>query len=112
MSTPRTAASSASSVRRAPISDPEMSSSTVVTGYRDNRRIRSMLAPCAAMRALTAATALASRGAPRTTTAALRRELALEAAVRGVDIAVSPAGLARRGQRLVVMDVDSTLIQD
>ena len=43
---------------------------------------------------------------------ALRRELALEAAVRGVDIAVSPAGLARRGQRLVVMDVDSTLIQD
>jgi len=44
--------------------------------------------------------------------AALRTELALEAAVRGVDIAVSPAGLARRGHRLVVMDVDSTLIQD
>ncbi len=44
--------------------------------------------------------------------AALRVELSLEAAVRGVDIAVSPAGLARRGQRLVVMDVDSTLIQD
>ncbi len=43
---------------------------------------------------------------------ALRVELSLEAAVRGVDIAVSPAGLARRGQRLVVMDVDSTLIQD
>jgi phosphoserine phosphatase len=43
---------------------------------------------------------------------ALRIELALEAAVRGVDIAVSPAGLARRGHRLVVMDVDSTLIQD
>jgi len=43
---------------------------------------------------------------------ALRVELALEAAVLGVDIAVSPAGLARRGQRLVVMDVDSTLIQD
>jgi phosphoserine phosphatase len=43
---------------------------------------------------------------------ALRKELALEAAVRGVDIAVSPAGLARRGRRLVVMDVDSTLIQD
>jgi len=42
----------------------------------------------------------------------LRVELALEAAVRGVDIAVSPAGLARRGHRLVVMDVDSTLIQD
>ena len=43
---------------------------------------------------------------------ALRRELAVEAAVRSVDIAVSPAGLARRGRRLVVMDVDSTLIQD
>jgi phosphoserine phosphatase len=44
--------------------------------------------------------------------AALRIELSLEAAVRGVDIAVSPTGLARRGHRLVVMDVDSTLIQD
>jgi len=44
--------------------------------------------------------------------AALRTELALEAALRGVDIAVSPAGLARRGHRLIVMDVDSTLIQD
>ena len=42
----------------------------------------------------------------------LRRELAAAAAVHGVDIAVSPAGLARRGRRLVVMDVDSTLIQD
>jgi phosphoserine phosphatase len=44
--------------------------------------------------------------------ATLRRELSLESAVRGVDIAVAPAGLARRGRRLVVMDVDSTLIQD
>ncbi len=42
----------------------------------------------------------------------LRTELALTAAARGVDIAVSPAGLARRGRRLVVMDVDSTLIRD
>ena len=41
----------------------------------------------------------------------LRRELALESSVHGVDIAVAPAGLARRGRRLVVMDVDSTLIQ-
>ena len=41
----------------------------------------------------------------------LRRELALEATVQGVDIAVAAAGLARRGRRLVVMDVDSTLIQ-
>jgi len=44
--------------------------------------------------------------------ATLRTELSMEAAVRGVDIAVAPAGLARRGRRLVVMDVDSTLIQD
>ena len=42
----------------------------------------------------------------------LRRELTLEAVAHGVDVAVSPAGLARRGRRLVVMDVDSTLIQD
>jgi len=42
----------------------------------------------------------------------LRRELAAEAVSHRVDIAVSPAGLARRGRRLVVMDVDSTLIQD
>jgi phosphoserine phosphatase len=42
----------------------------------------------------------------------LRRELAQEAVSHRVDIAVSPAGLARRGRRLVVMDVDSTLIQD
>lgn len=42
----------------------------------------------------------------------LRRDLALVAAAEGVDIASSPAGLARRGRRLVVMDVDSTLIQD
>ena len=42
----------------------------------------------------------------------LRRELAVTASRHGVDVAVSPAGLARRGRRLVVMDVDSTLIQD
>lgn len=42
----------------------------------------------------------------------LRRALALLAAQHGVDIAVSPGGLARRGRRLLVMDVDSTLIQD
>ena len=42
----------------------------------------------------------------------LRRELSLVAAHEQVDIAVSPPGLARRGRRLVVMDVDSTLIQD
>lgn len=42
----------------------------------------------------------------------LRSELAAAAATHGVDVAVSPAGLSRRGRRLVVMDVDSTLIQD
>ncbi len=42
----------------------------------------------------------------------LRRDLALVSAEVGADIAVAPAGLARRGARLVVMDVDSTLIQD
>lgn len=42
----------------------------------------------------------------------LRRELAAEAMTHGADLAVCPAGLARRGRRLVVMDVDSTLIQD
>ncbi|WP_308114004.1 phosphoserine phosphatase SerB [Kineosporia corallincola] len=42
----------------------------------------------------------------------LRRELAAEAMAHGADLAVSPAGLARRGRRVVVMDVDSTLIQD
>ncbi|WP_165985403.1 phosphoserine phosphatase SerB [Streptomyces sp. YIM 98790] len=45
-------------------------------------------------------------------TEALRTELAVEAAQREVDVAVVSAGLQRRAQRLVVMDVDSTLIQD
>jgi phosphoserine phosphatase len=44
--------------------------------------------------------------------AELRHSLALVASEVGADIAVAPAGLARRGGRLVVMDVDSTLIQD
>ena len=42
----------------------------------------------------------------------LRSALAREAAARGVDVAVVPSGLQRRAQRLVVMDVDSTVIQD
>lgn len=42
----------------------------------------------------------------------LRSELAAEAAVQQVDVAVVRAGLHRRAKRLVVMDVDSTLIQD
>src|SRR5690348_4515162 len=42
----------------------------------------------------------------------LRDELATEAAAREVDVAVQRSGLHRRGKRLVVMDVDSTLVQD
>ncbi|MGW7352702.1 phosphoserine phosphatase SerB [Streptomyces sp. NPDC054784] len=45
-------------------------------------------------------------------TEALRTTLAQEAARHGVDVAVVASGLQRRAQRLVVMDVDSTLIQD
>ena len=43
---------------------------------------------------------------------ALRVALAEEATRSNVDVAVQRAGLARRGAHLVVMDVDSTLIQD
>ena len=41
----------------------------------------------------------------------LRTVLAAEAARQGLDIAVQPANLLRRGMRLIVLDVDSTLIQ-
>jgi phosphoserine phosphatase len=41
----------------------------------------------------------------------LRALLSREAAVQHVDVAVQRSGLHRRGKRLVVMDVDSTLIQ-
>jgi len=41
----------------------------------------------------------------------LRDELARVAADRGVDVAVQRGGLYRRAMRLIVMDVDSTLIQ-
>ncbi|MEV5570474.1 phosphoserine phosphatase SerB [Spirillospora sp. NPDC052269] len=41
---------------------------------------------------------------------ALRAALAQEAAERQVDVAVQPGGLQRRAKRLIVMDVDSTLI--
>ena len=41
----------------------------------------------------------------------LRRALVAAAAEVGVDIAVQESGLDRRGQHLVVIDVDSTLIQ-
>ncbi|MGW8380566.1 phosphoserine phosphatase SerB [Streptomyces sp. ODS28] len=47
-----------------------------------------------------------------TGTPELRTSLAMQAARHGVDVAVVSSGLQRRAQRLVVMDVDSTLIQD
>ena len=43
---------------------------------------------------------------------ALRAALAAEATRQQVDVAVQPGGLHRRAMRLVVMDVDSTLVQD
>ncbi|MEV2279023.1 phosphoserine phosphatase SerB [Nocardiopsis sp. NPDC049922] len=41
----------------------------------------------------------------------LRAELAMEASTQAVDVAVQPSGLHRRGKHLIIMDVDSTLIQ-
>ncbi|MGI5161934.1 phosphoserine phosphatase SerB [Microbispora sp. CA-102843] len=43
---------------------------------------------------------------------AMRAELAAEAAAQQVDVAVQRSGLYRRAKRLIVMDVDSTLIQN
>lgn len=48
---------------------------------------------------------------PATADAAMRSALIEVAAQRNVDIAVERRGLARRAKRLVVFDVDSTLIQ-
>ncbi|RAG81043.1 phosphoserine phosphatase SerB [Streptacidiphilus pinicola] len=45
-------------------------------------------------------------------TETLRAALAPEAAAQQVDVAVVASGVARKAKRLVVMDVDSTLIQD
>ena len=42
----------------------------------------------------------------------LRAELSREAAQQQVDVAVQRGGLQRRAMRLIVMDVDSTLIRD
>jgi phosphoserine phosphatase len=44
--------------------------------------------------------------------ATLRSELSREAIQQHVDVAVQRGGLQRRAMRLIVMDVDSTLIQD
>ena len=43
--------------------------------------------------------------------ASLRADLAAVAVAQGLDLAVQPAGLSRRAKRLIVMDVDSTLVQ-
>ena len=42
----------------------------------------------------------------------LQQTLSEKPQIQGVDIAVQRGGLSRRGKKLVVMDVDSTLIQD
>lgn len=42
----------------------------------------------------------------------LRKHLGEAASAHRLDIAIQPAGLERRAKRLVVLDVDSTLIQD
>jgi phosphoserine phosphatase len=44
-------------------------------------------------------------------TACLRAELAAEAVLQEVDVAVERSSIYRRAKRLVVMDVDSTLVQ-
>ena len=44
--------------------------------------------------------------------ATLRDDLARAAVEHGIDVAVQRGGLHRRALRLIVMDVDSTLIQD
>jgi phosphoserine phosphatase len=44
--------------------------------------------------------------------ALLRADLARAAVEQGIDVAVQRGGLYRRAMRLIVMDVDSTLIQD
>ena len=42
----------------------------------------------------------------------IRENLVLMAAQRPIDVSIQPDGLERRAKRMVVMDVDSTLIQD
>lgn len=42
----------------------------------------------------------------------IREQLVIAAAERPIDIAIQPEGLERRAKRMVVMDVDSTLIEN
>lgn len=57
-------------------------------------------------------TAVVFEGSGEQDMSGLRRSLAEKSRALGVDVAVQHAGLDRRGQRLIVMDVDSTVIQD
>ena len=57
-------------------------------------------------------TAVVFEGSGEQDVSGLRRSLAEKSRALGVDVAVQHAGLDRRGQRLIVMDVDSTVIQD
>ena len=57
-------------------------------------------------------TAVVFEGSGDEDLAGLRRALSEKSRSLGVDVSVQHAGLDRRGQRLVVMDVDSTVIQD
>lgn len=57
-------------------------------------------------------TAVVFEGSGEQDVSGLRRSLAEKSRTLGVDVAVQHAGLDRRGQRLIVMDVDSTVIQD
>lgn len=57
-------------------------------------------------------TAVVFEGSGEQDVGGLRRALAEKSRALGVDVAVQHAGLNRRGQRLIVMDVDSTVIQD
>ena len=67
-STPCAAATPASTCRSPATSAPETSISTVVTGQREIRRMRSMLPPPAAIDSAMARMACGSSGAPRTVT--------------------------------------------
>ncbi len=130
-------AATRSAVRKV-AADLDMDVETVPGAAEDDRRRRNrvqvmlMGAPLAPAAIAAAATEIADRGGnidrvrriasyPVTAVAfegsgvsvdALRRPLAAVAAEHGADIAVQDADLDRRGVHLVVMDVDSTFIQD
>ncbi len=69
-------------------------------------------APAVAADAASAATQAAASGSDRSIAETrLRTALAEVAGKENIDVAVERAGLARRAKRLIVFDVDSTLIQ-